>query len=462
MTDLGRMLKRWMERWSRLPLANRFALYGSVVTLGAMLLCGMLITSAMTEIILARRGTVVSALVQGMLAPHVQTIHPDGSMDPEARLALEATMRDEALLTEFPYLDLWLPDGTILYSNNPELRTRQLQPPLKVQRAFEGEVGVDFTDVNSQDYVEHGFTTDYIEIFFPLPNRETGEVAAVAQLREVTVSLERDLWSLTVSSWVTAATIGIIVMVALFGIVLEGSRKIERQGRILSRRLAQSHARAARHRELKAVAQRASRNVTEFTDKHLRTIGTDLHDGPAQLIGFAVLKLDQVRRLQKADERDAAVAEIEATLGSALSEIRAIALELVLPDIENLNLAQVVDRAVQQHIRRTGLSIAVDSLIEPVHVAPEVAVCVYRFIQEGLNNAFHHGLPDGQALTASMQGGVLKLSITNDNLEDYTVHTDHVSVGLYGLRARVQSIGGNFAFVQQNGQTRLEMWVRNV
>lgn len=462
MTDLGRMLKRWMERWSRLPLANRFALYGSVVTLGAMLLCGMLITSAMTEIILARRGTVVSALVQGMLAPHVQTIHPDGSMDPEARLALEATMRDEALLTEFPYLDLWLPDGTILYSNNPELRTRQLQPPLKVQRAFEGEVGVDFTDVNSQDYVEHGFTTDYIEIFFPLPNRETGEVAAVAQLREVTVSLERDLWALTVSSWVTAATIGIIVMVALFGIVLEGSRKIERQGRILSRRLAQSHARAARHRELKAVAQRASRNVTEFTDKHLRTIGTDLHDGPAQLIGFAVLKLDQVRRLQKADERDAAVAEIEATLGSALSEIRAIALELVLPDIENLNLAQVVDRAVQQHIRRTGISIAVDSLIEPVHVAPEVAVCVYRFIQEGLNNAFHHGLPDGQALTASMQGGVLKLSITNDNLEDYTVHTDHVSVGLYGLRARVQSIGGNFAFVQQNGQTRLEMWVRNV
>lgn len=456
------MLKRWMERWSRLPLANRFALYGSMVTLGAMLLCGMLITSAMTEIILARRGTVVSALVQGVLAPHVQTIRPDGSMDPEARLALEATMRDEALLSEFPYLDLWLPDGTILYSNNPELKTRQLEPPLKVQRAFEGEVGVDFTDVNSQDYLEHGFTTDYIEIFFPLPNKETGEVAAVAQLREVTVSLERDLWALTVSSWVTAATIGIIVMVALFGIVLEGSRKIDRQGRILSRRLAQSHARAARHRELKAVAQRASRSVTEFTDKHLRTIGTDLHDGPAQLIGFAVLKLDQVRRLQKPDERSAAVAEIEATLGSALSEIRAIALELVLPDIENLNLAQVVDRAVQQHIRRTELSIAVDSLIEPVHVAPEVAVCVYRFIQEGLNNAFHHGLPDGQALTASMQGGVLKLSITNDNLEDYTVHADHVSVGLYGLRARVQSIGGNFAFVQQNGQTRLEMWVRNV
>lgn len=105
-------------------------------------------------------------------------------------------------------------------------------------------------------------------------------------------------------------------MAALFGIVLEGSRKIERQGRILNRRLAQSHARAVRHRELKAVAQRASLSVTEFTDKHLRTIGTDLHDGPAQTIGFAVLRLDQIRRLAKKDEREAVVAEIEDTLGA--------------------------------------------------------------------------------------------------------------------------------------------------
>jgi signal transduction histidine kinase len=87
---------------------------------------------------------------------------------------------------------------------------------------------------------------------------------------------------------------------------------------------------------------------------------------------------------------------------------------------------------------------------------------VYRFIQEGLNNAFHHGLPEGQTLTATMQGGVLKLSITNKNLTDYAAQSDHRGIGLYGLRARVQSIGGNLAFVQKDGQTRLEMWVRNV
>ena len=462
MTGRRGVFKRLRRRWSKLPLANRFVLYGSAVTIAAMLLCGVLITSAMTEITLARRGTVVPPLVEGMLAPHIQQIGPDGRLAESERLALDAMMNESTLLAEFPYLDLWRADGTILYSNSPQLDARQLEVPLKVQRAFDGEIGVDFSDVRSQDYAEHGLKTDFIEIYFPLFSRETGEIIAVAQLREVTASLEKDLWALTLSSWATAATIGLIVMVALFGIVLEGSRKIERQGRILSRRLAQSHQRAARHRELKAVAQRASLNVTEFTDKHLRTIGTDLHDGPAQTIGFAVLRLDQIRRLPTKGAREKIVAEIETTLGGALSEIRGIALALVLPDIEDLDLAQVIVRAVEQHTRRTGLAIDVDSRIEPVHAAPELSVCVYRFIQEGLNNAFHHGLPEGQTLTATMQGGVLKLSITNKNLTDYVVQADHRGIGLYGLRARVQSIGGHLAFVQKDGRTRLEMWVRHV
>lgn len=451
-----------MKRWKRLPLAHQFALYGSAVTLAAMLLCGVLITSAMTEVTLARRGTVVPALVEGMIDPHIQQLGPDGRLRESDRLALDAMMNDETLLAEFPYLDLWLADGTILYSNSPQLESRRLEMPFKVQRAFAGEIGVDFTEYGSQDYVEHGFTTDFIEIYFPLLNHETGDIAAVAQLREVTTSLEKDLWSLTLSSWATAATIGIIVMAALFGIVLEGSRKIERQGRILNRRLAQSHQRAVRHRELKAVAQRASRSVTEFTDKHLRTVGTDLHDGPAQTISFAVLRLDQIRRLPTKSAREKVVAEIEDTLGGALAEIRAIAMALVLPDIEDLDLQQVIERAVQQHTRRTGIAIDVDSRVEAVHADPELCVCVYRFIQEGLNNAFHHGLPEGQTMTATMQGGVLKLSITNKNLSDFVEQADHRGIGLYGLRARVQSIGGNLAFVQKDGRTRLEMWVRNV
>jgi signal transduction histidine kinase len=452
-------LRQW---WGKLPLAHKFATAGAGVTLASMVLCGILTTTVMTEIVLARRGAVVSAIAQRILSPAVQDLKEGAPLDAATREEVDAIMEDPIFAAEFPYLDLWLPDGRILYSNASTSTSETLKPPAEVQSAFAGRTSVNFTDVDAQALLEYGFATDYIEVYFPLHDHGTGNVVAVAQLREVTASLESDLAAIAMASWVTAAVVTLVVVAALFGVVLEGSRKIERQGRILSKRLAHSHARAAHHRQLKAEAQSASRIVTELTDKHLRTIGTDLHDGPAQSIAFAVLKLDQIRRLSKSAERSVVVSEIEASLGSALSEIRGIAMALVLPDIEDLNLAEVIDRAVKQHIRRTNSVIAVDSLVKPVHVAPEIAVCVFRFIQEGLNNAFHHGLPEGQKLTAVMQVGVLKLSITNNYIEqDWSGPTDHLGIGLYGLRARVHSIGGNFTFVQGNGQTRVEMWLRH-
>ncbi len=450
------------QKWSKFPLAHKFAISGVAVTFASMILCGVLTTTVMTEIVLARRGAVVAALAQRILAPAVQDLDGATALDAATRQELDAVLDDPILASEFPYLDLWLPGGRILYSNAPDLQSETLQPPAEVARAFDGRISANFTDVESEDYRGHGLVTDYVEVYFPLRDQGTGEIIAVAQMREVTASLESDLAAITLASWVTAAAVTTVVVVALFGVVLEGSRKIERQGRVLSKRLAQSHARAVHHRQLKAEAQSASRIVTALTDKHLRTIGTDLHDGPAQSIAFAILRLDQIRRSSKAADRNAVVADVEASLGSAVSEIRAIAMALVLPDIEDLDLAEIVDRAVKQHVRRTSSVIAVDSLVKPVHVAPEIAVCVYRFIQEGLNNAFRHGLPEGQKLTAVMQGGVLKLSITNNYVEhEKPDHEDHLGIGLYGLRARVHSIGGNFTFVQDNGQTRVEMWLRH-
>lgn len=456
-------LKRLIDKWSVLPLTHKFGISGGLIAVAAVLLSGILTTSFMTDLVLARRGAVVVAIAQHILSPLVQDLGTTRALSGEAHEKLDAIMSDEVFAAEFPFLDLWLADGTILYSNVPGLTVSAITPSREIERAFAGTIVTKFTDMNSEDRQQHHLDTDYIEVYFPVRDRDTGNIAVVAQLREATTSLESDLASLTLASWITSVVIATIMIVTLFGIVLEGSRKIERQGRVLSKRLAQSHARAAHHRELKAEAQRASRSVTQMTDKHLRTIGTDLHDGPAQSIAFAVLRLDQIRRRSTAADRNAVVAEVEDTLGTALSEIRSIAMALVLPEIEGLNLPQVIDRAITQHVRRTGTVIAVDSAVEPVHVASEVGVCVFRFIQEGLNNAFRHGLPDGQRLSAAMHAGVLKLSITNNNVtHERPGDADHLGIGLYGLRARVQSIGGNFTFVQGDGETRLEMWLRNV
>ena len=450
------------DRWRRLPLAYKFTIAGTAFTLIAMVLCSVLTTTFLTDIILERRGGVVSSIVQQILAPSVDDLARGESLDEEAIGRLDAVMRDPMFSAEFPYLDIWVADGSVVYSNTIGTSLGKLPLPAAVMAGFAGRTTTQFSDVDSEDHTLRDFRTDFIEIYFPLYEKDTNNIVAVAQIREVTTSLDQDLWTLTWSSWLTVAIISCVVMVGLFSVVLEGSRTIERQGRVLSKRLAHSHARAARHRELKAAALSASRSVTELTDKYLRTIGADLHDGPAQSISYAILKLDQLRRRANMSTRSVIVAEIEVILAGSLREIRSIATAMVLPEIADLTLCEVIDRAVDQHVERTGSIITVDNRVEQVHATPEVAVCVYRFIQEGLNNAFQHGIPDGQLVTAVLQAGVLKLSITNDNLSNgSSKHPGHPGIGLYGLRARVQSIGGKLVFIQEDGKTRLEMWLRH-
>lgn len=462
MIDLLDRRKDWEMRWDRLALSQKFVAAGVAFTIAAMLLCGLLTTTVMTDSILQRRGEAVAISAGYIIASALPDL-AEGRIDEEARGQLDALMADDVFAAQFPYLDVWLPDGRIIYSSTPGIAGRQLALPPPVAAALAGQVVVEFSDTASSDHLQRGFADDFVEVYFPLRDPETDKVTAVAELREVTRPLEDALWMLTIATWATVAAVCIVVMLGLFGIVAEGSRTIERQQRTLFKRLQLSHARSAHLRQLKEDALRASRSVTELTDLHLRTIGTDLHDGPAQSISFALLKLEQARRASKTDERSAVVAEIEDALSGALGEIRAVAMDFVLPDIADLNLQQVIQHAVNQHMRRTGIIVSMDTRVEPVHAQPEVSICVFRFVQEGLNNAFHHGLPEGQSVVASLQGGVLKLSISNFHIAgERSKHADHRGLGLYGLRARVQSVGGSFTFAQENGQTRLEMWLRGV
>jgi signal transduction histidine kinase len=198
-----------------------------------------------------------------------------------------------------------------------------------------------------------------------------------------------------------------------------------------------------------------------LTDEHLLTIGTDLHDGPAQAIGLAMLKVGQVRGTAERVKRDRVLTEVESALGEALDELRNIATGFVLPDIDELDFEGVIRQAVDHHIRRTDARVIVEVMAGTFHPPRALGVCAYRFVQEGLNNALHHGLPDEVTVTATLDATLLKLSVLNNYIPgNHSVHLDHGhGLGLAGLRARVHSIGGNFLFVQDSGRARIEMWL---
>ena len=67
---------------------------------------------------------------------------------------------------------------------------------------------------------------------------------------------------------------------------------IASQSAALSTRVQELSELLAQNKSLRGRIQRASERVVALNEGYLRRIGADLHDGPAQLVALAAMKLD--------------------------------------------------------------------------------------------------------------------------------------------------------------------------
>jgi len=207
------------------------------------------------------------------------------------------------------------------------------------------------------------------------------------------------------------------MLTLLFGIVLQGSRTIERQRRALEGRIGELSNLLAQNEELRRRIERASRHIAEMNEHYLRRISADLHDGPAQLLALASLRLDALKSLLPAMKRAGRGRDdldvIRESLSEALGEIRDICAGLALPELDNLSPAALLGNAVRAHERRTGTSVATTIEGIPDDLPKSIKICLYRFVQEGLSNAFRHAGGAGQTVTCQYDGTVMKVTVSD-------------------------------------------------
>lgn len=204
--------------------------------------------------------------------------------------------------------------------------------------------------------------------------------------------------------------------------------------------------------ELRAKLKDANRALVEVTERLMRRVGADLHDGPAQSLSLALLRIGEIKPLAegRAAGSPAAVETldiIERALADALREIRQLSAGLSLPELQQLTPAEVITVAVRAHERNTSTKVAVSVENLPDSVALPYLICLFRVVQEALNNAFRHAEGKGQAVTADYDGSGLTVRI-DDHGRGFPAQQLPLSqsggLGLAGLRHRVQALGGDF------------------
>jgi signal transduction histidine kinase len=251
------------------------------------------------------------------------------------------------------------------------------------------------------------------------------------------------------------------MIAALSGIMVKQKRQaLEKRVAELSRLLAENQGLQNRIRN-------AHRRTTEINELFLRRVSAELHDAPAQLIGFALLRLDALRpqpdgrtgahpRLQQ-DRTNGGRDEVEtirSALAESLSEIRNISAGLAPPELADVSLAEALEIAASRHAERTGTPVDCRIGRLPERVDPCLKISLYRLAQEGLNNAFRHAGGRGQELIASCEDELLEVVISDDGpaRDAGGQRSCSSGLGIAVLRARIESLGGALDFHSQPGR----------
>lgn len=236
--------------------------------------------------------------------------------------------------------------------------------------------------------------------------------------------------------------------------LVQSNQTIEQQKQTLQEKVTELHQLLEQNEALRHRLVLAAKRNTTLNERSLRRLSAELHDGPAQDLGFALIKLESgeidatASRLptKQREKYSKELETIHSSIARALNEMRAIAGGMCLPELEHLSLGETIKRSARSHQRRTQSDVAVQLEETLENVALPVKITLYRIVQESLMNAFKHGGGKGQSVKLFLHEEHLQLEVKDegqgfvlaDRLENNT------RLGLVGMRERVESLGGKF------------------
>ncbi len=392
------------------------------------------------------------SLVRAVLEPLAQAVPAGGTLDPNA---IDGLLAAPAIADHVAGMRVWRPDGHLIYASDRNSPSGGALP---------------VPDLDKSPLKQERDGGKLFEISMPLFKPGTREVIAIATVYTVgETSVVESGWART-QGVVVLGLLALVLLAVPFRMVQNASRQIERQVREIAGGKTEVAQLSSRNEALGNLAKVVQQRGLEHNERMLRRIGSDLHDGPAQHLALVLLRLDELAPLidnpGEGDPNSSRVAleTIRRATTDALKEIRQISGGVALPELQKISLTDALGIAVRSHQRATGTRVETMIGSLPARLPLPMTICLYRFAQEALNNAFRHAGGQGQRLGASYDGRTILVEVADSGpgFAAERVATGDERLGLSGLRYRVESLGGMLQINSTSGHgAKLSVQFRN-
>ena len=438
---------RLLDRWRGLSLTAQFLTFAALIMCGAMAVLGQWLSAQIEAGQIRSRAESAGLYMHGFLAPHVRQLDDSPEISAENHLALDRLLINSELSDRVEGVRIWRADGTVIYSTEKSLIGKRMLTP-DVARAFRGDI---VAQLEREADDEDGIARSYplLEVYAPIYHDKANEVIAVGEFYEEAGQFLDDLAAAQRSAWVVVGLTTAAIMALLFLIVRRASKLIiDQQGRLTSQ-LAMARGLARQNRALGETADKLRISASQANERLLNRIGADLHDGPVQLLSLLILRLGQTPHQPRPPTSKPTAKSVdpgaEQLAKQVLTELRDLSSGLILPELGHANLEQALKLAVTRHELATGTTVDATFEALPEQIDPSLKICLFRVIQEGLNNAFRHGEAKEQTVMVRASGDAITIIVADSGpgpSEASDLHGRAHPLGLQGIRNRVEVFGG--------------------
>jgi signal transduction histidine kinase len=191
-----------------------------------------------------------------------------------------------------------------------------------------------------------------------------------------------------------------------------------------------------------------SAHLLTIQEEERKKLSRDLHDGVGQTI--TALKME-LARLRVADDRHADRLDRARALADAtLRTIRDISLLLRPTALDDLGLEAALQWHAADFSRRTSVKCELSCSFADERSIPEsVRTCVYRIIQEALNNCEKHAHASKVNIEVHQSSEGIAVVVTDDGRGIPPDST--TGLGILGMRERATMLGGHLELSSEAG-----------
>jgi signal transduction histidine kinase len=202
-----------------------------------------------------------------------------------------------------------------------------------------------------------------------------------------------------------------------------------------------------------------NQRLIDAQEEERSRVARELHDDVAQRLAVLTLSLDTLARSSAAPatDRQQKIAEARDEAMNLAKDVQALSHRLHPAFLEYVGIAAAAAGLCREISKQRDLDItfAADSI--PEGLSRPVAVCLYRVLQEALQNAIKHS--GGRKIDASLRGSADQIELT---VRDFgagfdVARTPGRGLGLTSMKERVKAVRGRLSIVSepQRGTTIL-------